>query len=380
MRPRKLGILCYPTLGGSARVATELARYWAHAGVEVQLLGYERAPGLDPAVHFRHVHVAEYPLFRYPPYDLALAAEIVELHESKGVACFHAHYALPHALALELADRMLGGGRLYWVTTLHGTDITLLGGHPAYRRALGYGLRASGAVTAVSRSLAEETQALLHLEREVRVVPNFVSVPELGRRVDPAWLSASGEQERCIVHVSTLRAVKRVLDLIDAFALLRQRLPVRLRIVGEGPQRSLSEARARELGLAPFIDFLGELKEPEQLLRDADLYCFSSRTESFGLGLLEAMAMGIPVLGPRVGGVPELLGPELSDWLVEPARPLALARAAESLLTDASAWRRASELGRARAREQFRIEAAIAGYEAAFAEAKVQSGFSGGRL
>ena len=370
MRPRKLGILCYPTLGGSARVATELARYWARAGVEVQLLGYERAPGLDPAVHFRHVHVADYPLFRYPPYDLALAAEIVELHEANGVDCFHAHYALPHALALELADRMLGGRKLAWVTTLHGTDITLLGGHPAYRRALGYGLRASGAVTAVSRSLADETQALLQLDREVSVVPNFVDAARHAPGPEPMWLTKPGERERCIVHVSTLRAVKRVLDLVDAFALLRQRLPVRLRIVGDGPQRALAETRARELGVGSYVELVGEVTEPERILLDADLYCFSSRTESFGLGILEAMALGVPVLGPRVGGVPEVLGPELASSLVEPARPLALARAAERLLSDAAEWRRARALGLQRAREEFRIERAIAGYEAAFAEAE----------
>lgn len=364
---RKLGILCYPTLGGSGRVAAELARYWALAGDEVHLLGYERPGGLDPAVRFRHVHVAEYPLFRYPPYDQVLAAEIVELHESRGVCLFHAHYALPHALALALADRMLGGGVLRWVTTLHGTDITLLGGHPAHRRALHYGLAASGAVTAVSRALALETERLLKLAQPVLVVPNFVDPARFApraRREGPA-----GEGPFRLVHVSTMRPVKRVLDLIDAFALLAQRLPAVLRLVGQGPELAAARQRAERLGVLDRIECAGEQQRPESFLEDADLFLFSSRTESFGLGILEAMAMGVPVLGPAVGGVPEVLGPVLAARLVPPARPLALARAAEGLLRDRSAWTRASELGRQRAAACFGIERAVSGYEVAFERA-----------
>ena len=344
-----IALLCYPTVGGSGRVATELAGIFARRGFRTHLLSYERPVRLDRAVHFHRVHVTDYPLLRYPPYDQALATTIVDLHVSYGVELFHAHYALPHALAVLLADQMLGGGRLRLVTTLHGTDITLVGGNPAYRRTLLYGLEKSLLVTAVSRSLADDTRAILGFQGPIEVVPNFVDLAAFKPGTAKRWIARDRHVKRRLVHISTFRPVKRVHDLLRAVACLKKRLPVQLCLVGDGPQRASVEELSLRLGMQGDVDFVGEQDDPSPWLRDADLYIFSSRNESFGLGVLEALACAVPVVGPQVGGVPEVLGCPPAGRLTAATDPLALADAATSLLSDAELYRELAKRARERA-------------------------------
>lgn len=344
-----IALLCYPTIGGSGRVATELAGIFARRGFGTHLLSYERPARLDPAVHFHHVHVMDYPLLRYPPYDQALATTIVDLHVRYGVELFHAHYALPHALAVLLADQMLGGGRLRLITTLHGTDITLVGGNPAYRRSLLYGLEKSLLVTAVSRSLAEDTRAILGFRGRIEVVPNFVDLELFTPGDSPRWFARSPHERRRLVHISTFRPVKRVHDLLRAVACLKKRLPIKLSLVGDGPERASVEALSQRLGMQDDVEFVGEQEDPSPWLRDADLYLFSSRIESFGLGVLEALACAVPVVGPSVGGVPEVLGSPPAGRLTNANDPMALADAATLLLSDAEIYQELAKRARKRA-------------------------------
>jgi len=362
-----VALLCYPTIGGSGRVATELAAQLAGRGHNVHLISYERPVGLDPAVDFHRVRVIDYPLLRYPPYDQALATAIVELYKRSGVTLFHAHYALPHALAVILADEMLGGERLRLVTTLHGTDITLVGGDPAYRQPLRFGLERSHLVTAVSHSLAADTREILGVDSEIRVIPNFVRCEvETARR--PAWRPESGRAVE-LVHISTFRPVKRVLDLLVSVSVLARHVPVRLTLVGDGPELPECRRFVADSPIADRVEFAGLVEDPSRYLRSADLYLFSSRTESFGLGVLEAMSVGVPVVGPDVGGVREVVGCPPAGRLVPRSQPTALAEAAYELLTAPEHFEAASRLGLERARNEFSPERVLPQYLSAYREA-----------
>jgi N-acetyl-alpha-D-glucosaminyl L-malate synthase BshA len=294
------------------------------------------------------------PLLQGRPYDLALAARLAELHEQRGVRLVHAHYALPHALSALLADLCVGRGTLKTVTTLHGTDITLVGSDPAYHRIVRLGLESSTRLTAVSQSLAEETRRIFGEDLEIEVVPNFLPPwrfpKEGGLRVFPRW----EKKAPVLVHLSTFRSVKRVRDLVVALKLVRRILPVSAVLVGEGPDRASAEALVQKLGLQRNVRFAGSLEDPSAELRRGDLYLFSSRTESFGLGLLEAMSHGLPVVGPCVGGVPEVVGE--AGVLVSPSRPLALAEGVLALLSNPKRYEACSRLAFERAEKLFSRE------------------------
>lgn len=359
-----MAVLCHPTPGGSGRVAADLAGCLAGEGHEVHLLAVRKPGALREGVLFHPITMRGDPLLQGRPYDLALAARLAELHEQRGVRVVHAHYALPHALSALLADLCVGRGTLRIVTTLHGTDITLVGSDPAYHRVVRLGLQSSTRLTAVSRSLAEETRRIFGEDLEIQVLPNFLPPwrfpPEGGPRRAPVG------REPVLVHLSTFRSVKRVRDLVLSIGLVQRETPVSAVLVGEGPDRPSAEALVRTLGLEERVRFVGSLEDPSEVLAGGDLYLFSSRTESFGLGLLEAMSHGLPVAGPRVGGVSEVVGK--AGILVPPARPLALAGAVLELLKNPARYEACSRMAFERASRQFSSERVLPGWRKLFAE------------
>jgi len=359
----RIGIVCYPTVGGSGVVATEVAHALATQGHEIHLLSYDRPGRLRrgiPGLRFHEVAVTAYPLFRYPPYDLALATRMLEVREEAKLDVFHVHYAIPHAVSAFLARSMSGGDRrLEFVTTLHGTDITVVGSDRAYLRPTRFAIEQSSAVTAVSRFLADETQLVFGIKKPVEVVPNFVDTntwtPEAAERYYDR-----PDEERVLVHVSNFRPVKRVADVVRAFATIQQRVPARLWLIGDGPDREHALAVAADLGCSNQIEHLGVIDHLEKMLPRADLFLSASETESFGLSMLEAMSCGVPCISTAVGGVDEVLGD--TGILTPLGDPDALAKAALSLLTDPARHARMSQNARNRAVEHFAADKVIRRY------------------
>jgi N-acetyl-alpha-D-glucosaminyl L-malate synthase BshA len=357
----RIGIVCYPTIGGSGVVATEMAHALASRGHEIHLLSYDRPSRLRrgiPGLRFHQVQVSAYPLFRYPPYDLALATRMLEVREEANVDLFHVHYAIPHAVSAFLA-RSMCGGCFRFVTTLHGTDITVVGSDRAYMRPTRFAIDQSDAVTAVSGYLADETRLVFGVQSPIHVVPNFVEVDRYKPGKGPRWFRRDGE-ERVLVHASNFRPVKRTADVVRAFAAIAREVPARLLLVGDGPDREHALAVAADLGCVGRVEYLGPKEGIEDVLADADLFLSASETESFGLGMLEAMSCGVPCASTRVGGVPEVLGD--TGVLTPFGDPAALARGALPLLRDQDLYRRHSEASRQRAVELFAADRVIERY------------------
>ena len=350
--PLKIGVVCYPTIGGSGVIATEVALQVASAGHEVHLLSYDRPSRLRrgvPGLRFHSVQVTAYPLFRYPPYDLALATRMLEVQEEAGIDLFHVHYAIPHAVSAFLA-RAMSGNRLRFITTLHGTDITVVGSDRAYMRPTRFAMEQSDAVTAVSRFLADETRLLFGVRKPIHVVPNFVD----SERYKPGSAGRyyeRQEEERVIVHASNFRPVKRVADVVRAFARITAKVPSRLLLVGDGPDREHALAVAGDLGCREKVEHMGSVESLEEILADADLFLLASETESFGLSLLEAMSCGVPCVSTRVGGVAEVM--DDTGALTPLGQPEAMADAALALLQDPEAHLRNSRASRERAMTLF---------------------------
>lgn len=368
----RIGIACWPTYGGSGAVATELGVALADHGHEVHFVSYAPPFRLDAVrrdITFHPVSVSAYPLFRYPPYDLALASRLAEVAEEHRLDLFHVHYAIPHAAAAHLAREMLGDAAPALVVTLHGTDITVVGTDPAYRRTTQFVLDRADGVTSVSRWLAEETVKVFAPQAPIRVVPNFVDLD----RFRPACpdglhdrLAAPGES--VLMHVSNFRPVKRIEDVVRIFALVAAVRPCRLVLVGDGPERPRAEEEARRLGVARGVTFLGERDEVESLLPGADVLLLPSESESFGLAALEAMACGVPVVGTRTGGLPELVEDGVSGHLCEVGDYRCMAAFVGGLLADPPRHRALREAARARASLFGRTEA-VRRYEECYAEA-----------
>jgi len=350
--PLKIGIVCYPTVGGSSVIATEVAMQAAARGHEAHLISYglphrlsERIEGL----HHHNVEVAGYPLMKYPPYDLALATRILEVHEQVGIDVFHVHYAIPHAVSAFLA-RSMSETPLRFVTTLHGTDITVVGADPAYTRPTSFAIEQSDAVTAVSQFLAHETQKLFGTRANIEVIPNFVDTERFRPGKAGKYYERSDE-ERLVFHASNFRPLKRVDDVVRAFAVIQRQVPARLLLVGDGPDREHAAAVAADLGCADRVELLGQHENPEELLACADLCLLASETESFGLTLLEAMSSEVPSATTDVGGVREVLG---EHGLYAPVgQPHALAEVALPCLQDPELHRRLGSAGRERAQTNF---------------------------
>lgn len=358
----RIGIVCYPTVGGSGVIATEVAHALAAKGHEVHLLSYDRPSRLrrgTPGLRFHQVAVSAYPLFRYPPYDLALATRMLEVREEAGVELFHVHYAIPHAVSAFLARSMCQGGCLKFVTTLHGTDITVVGSDRAYLRPTRFALEQSDAVTAVSKYLADETQLVFGVRKDVAVIPNFVDTDRFKPNGQARWHQRA-DGERILVHASNFRPVKRLADVVRAFAAIQQQVPARLLLLGDGPDREHALAVASDLGCQDRVEHLGMQEHLEDILPQADLFLSASETESFGLSMLEAMSCGVPCVSTDVGGVREVLGD--TGRLTPFGDPEAMAKAAMQLLVDGDLHARHAAAARQRAVTLFGTERIIGMY------------------
>ena len=309
----KIGIVCYPTFGGSGVIATELGMSLADKGHEVHFITYRRPVRLDllaKNIHFHEVHVEEYPLFHFQPYELALSTKLVEVISRYKLEILHLHYAIPHAYAAYMAKEMLKEKMIdvKLVTTLHGTDITLVGSHPTYKTAVEFSINNSDAVTVVSNDLKEDTLRLFNIKTEIDVIYNFIDLNKYPKassiECDRSALAKS--EERIITHISNMRAVKRPLDVIEVFYRVQKVIPSKLLLVGEGPEIEKVENRVQELGIYDKVLFLGNSNDVKKVLCYSDLFLLPSMTESFGLAALEAMAAETPVISTNTGGLPEV--------------------------------------------------------------------------
>lgn len=308
----KIGIVCYPTFGGSGVVATELGKGLAKHGHEVHFITYSQPTRLDffnENLFYHEVNIRSYPLFKYPPYELALASKMVDVAKFEKLDLLHVHYAIPHASAAVMARQILKseGIDIPVVTTLHGTDITLVGKDPSYEPVVTFSINQSNGVTAVSEDLKKDTYKHFNILREIEVIPNFIDLTKFKRqRKDHFKTAICPNGEKLIVHTSNFRKVKRVDDVVRIFHKISETVPARLLLVGDGPERSLIEGLCRELGIYEEVRFLGKLEAVEEVLSVADLFLMPSEKESFGLAALEAMACEVPVVSSNAGGIPEL--------------------------------------------------------------------------
>lgn len=358
----RVGICCFPSFGGSGVVASELALALAEGGDVVHVVSSDRPPRLSerPGVHFHRVdgsEIQEYGLFDQPLQTLALANRLAEVAAACRLDAIHAHYAAPHAVAALLAKRMLAESAgdqppCPIVTTVHGTDVTLVGARPSYRDVLGWALRSSDRVTAPSEALARVATERFSLDEPVEVIPNFVP-PAAGGRRGKAVSDSAPSGGGLIVHVSNFRPVKRAADVVAAFALVRRELPAHLHMVGDGPERDGAERRCRELGIAEHVTFLGNQAHVEPILEQGDLFLSASESESFGLASLEALALGVPVVATRTGGVPEVVCENRNGLLCPVGDVEALAASCVSLLSDPPRRQAFAEHGRHWARSRF---------------------------
>ena len=367
----KIGITCYPTYGGSGVVATELGIELAARGHEIHFITYSppfRLTGREANIHYHEVSVSNYPLFEYPPYDLALATRMAEVAEFHSLDLLHVHYAIPHSVSALLARQMLAarGRHLPFITTLHGTDITLVGLDRSYLPITRFGIDESDGVTAISSYLRDQTRENLGITRDIEVIHNFVNCDFYLR--DPALVAQqrprfANPNERLLVHLSNFRPVKRVLDVIEVFARVQKALPARLLLIGDGPDRSAAEFLTMRLGIADRVDFVGKQENVNELLALSDLMLMPSQLESFGLAALEAMACCVPAVATRVGGVPELIDSGKNGLLYEVGDVDGMAAGAISILSDPALLETFSKAARRTAQDQFCASRIIPLYE-----------------
>ena len=308
-----IGIVCYPTFGGSGVVATELGKILASEGHMVHFISYDQPARLDyfsQNLFYHEVTVSTYPLFQYPPYELALTGKIVEIVKSAKLDVLHVHYAIPHAAAAIMAKKILkdiNGIRIPVITTLHGTDITLVGKDPNYEGVVSYSLNQSDAVTAVSASLRDDTYKFFKINKPIEVIPNFIDLGKYNRQINKSYRDAFAlPNEFVLMHTSNFRKVKRIEDVITIFANVLKTKPSKLILAGDGPERRAMEQMCSELDISSHVLFLGKQDAIEKLLSIADVFLMPSETESFGLAALEAMACSVPVICTNTGGMPEL--------------------------------------------------------------------------
>ncbi len=365
----KIGITCYPTYGGSGAVATELGIALAARGHEIHFITYRqpfRLPDFLPNVFFHEVDVGRYPLFEYPPYDLALAVRMHEVVQSHGLDLLHCHYAIPHATSAWIAREMLRQQKqdVKVITTLHGTDITIVGQDPSFNQITKFSIEKSDRLTAVSEYLRRETyNAFGCTSCDVKVIHNFIDPEVYKRSRYPAVRDQLGNSGPVLMHISNFRAVKRVRDVVRIFAAVNDRTPGRLVMIGDGPDRSDAEDEARQLGVEGRVQFLGKIDNVAPLLASADLFLLPSTSESFGLSALEALASGVPVIGTNAGGMPEVVRHGETGILCEVGDVDAMSSAAITILEDRDRWQSMSELGAADARARFSLEQIVTQYE-----------------
>ena len=371
MKNLRIGFVCYPTFGGSGVVATELGKALAEKGHELHFITYSapaRMGSLNKNLYYHEVRVSDYPLFDYQPYELVLASKMVEVAKAHDLDLLHVHYAIPHASAAITARDILAkeGIDLPIVTTLHGTDITLLGKDPAFEPVIAHAINESNAVTAVSHSLKRDTLELFGVNRNIEVIHNFICPSHFERDADDQFRrSVAPHGEPIITHISNFRPVKRVEDVIDVFAAVRAKQPAKLLLVGDGPERSRAEKRAEEKEIRSDVVSIGKIKNPIEPLLVSDLFLLPSETESFGLSALEALAAGVPVVTSNAGGLPEVVEHGVSGYLTPVGDVKVMAQYANALLenpVEHAAFKRAA---RARAQE-FHVMKILPHYEAIY--------------
>ncbi len=371
-RNLKVGIVCYPTHGGSGVVAVELAHALARRGHKIDVISYKIPPRLNTlheGITFHSVPVPDYPLFDYPPYSLALAAKLAEVINEKHLDLLHVHYAIPHAVSGWLARTMSNRTDLPLITTLHGTDITIVGNDPIYLPITRFSLEVSDTVTVVSKWLGEQTRSELGCSYTPDVVYNFVDPERYRPRGDCALrhrIKLNGSP--VLMHMSNFRAVKRIPDVVDTFLRVREQLPVQLVLVGDGPERSKAEAGLKSSRFAADVHFLGIQNEAEEVLAAADLFLLPSNAESFGLAALEAMACGVPVIGANVGGLPEVVVNGVSGRLTEVGDVEAMAKICLDLLNNPEDLEEMSGKARETACTKFTESSAVDRYEEIYRE------------
>lgn len=372
----KIGITCYPTYGGSGAVATELGIALAERGHEVHFITYKqpfRLPSFLPRIYFHEVDVGRYPLFEYPPYDLALAVRMHEVVRSHQLDLLHVHYAIPHATSAWIAREMLreGGSDVKVITTLHGTDITIVGQDRSFHPITKFSIEKSDRITAVSRYLRQETFFAFGCTGcQVDVIYNFIDPTIYDRaKYPPVLRDQLDGGRRVLMHISNFRAVKRVRDIVRIFARVREAMPSALVMVGDGPDRVDAEEEARELGVDRDVSFLGKIESVAPLLAGADLFLLPSRTESFGLSALEALASGVPVVGSRGGGLPEVVTDGVTGALRDVGDVDAMAAASIEILSDRERWETMSRDAAADARARFSRDDIVAQYELLYQDA-----------
>jgi len=339
---KKIGITCYPTLGGSGVIATELGKMLAEQGHEIHFITSSMPFRLDriyPNIYYHEVEISNYPVFQYPPYDLALAAKMAEVVDREHIEILHVHYAMPHAISAILA-RDLADHPVKVVTTLHGTDITVLGFDPTFKKMISHGIEQSDAVTAVSNSLVKQTKEKLGVKRDISVIYNFVNEQEYYKRnlnhIKKQYNIKS--DEKVVIHISNFRKVKRVEDVIHTFSKIQSKVKAKLLLVGDGPETSTAFRLVKKLGLEQHVLFLGKQKKVSELLSISDLKLLLSEQESFGVVLLEAMMCKVPCIGTRVGGIPEVVDHGKTGYLVELGDIDQAAAYGIELLTNEEKW------------------------------------------
>jgi N-acetyl-alpha-D-glucosaminyl L-malate synthase BshA len=334
----RIGIVCYPTFGGSGVLATELGKALAQKGHQVHFITYQqpvRLNGFIPNIYYHEVQVPAYPLFDFPPYETALASTMVDVIKNNHLDLLHVHYAIPHASAAYMAKKILEteGVNIPVITTLHGTDITLVGRDRTYAPVVAFSINQSDAITAVSNDLRNETYKYFSIKKEIEVIYNFVDVSRFNRKpIDAFKKVIAPNSERVLLHASNFRKLKRVQDVIRIFAEVKKSIPATLLFVGDGPERPTAEELCRELNLCDDVRFVGKQEQMEDILAIADLFLLPSEYESFGLAALEAMAAGVPVVATNVGGLKEIIIPGQTGFMAEVGDVAAMSKDALKIL------------------------------------------------
>ncbi|HLV69410.1 MAG TPA: N-acetyl-alpha-D-glucosaminyl L-malate synthase BshA [Xanthomarina sp.] len=373
----KIGIVCYPTFGGSGVVATELGIELSKRGHEVHFITYKQPVRLEllgSHVHFHEVTVPEYPLFHYQPYELALTSKLVDMVKLHKIEVLHVHYAIPHAYAAYMAKKMLQEEGIYLpiVTTLHGTDITLVGSHPFYKTAVTFSINKSDAVTSVSESLKQDTLRLFDIKNDIHVVTNFIDIAKhTPHFTDCQRDLLANEDEKIITHISNFRKVKRIPDVIKVFYNIQKETPAKLMMVGEGPEKESAEQLCAQLGIEDRVVFFGNSHEIDRILCYSDLFILPSETESFGLAALEAMASGVPVISSNSGGIPEVNIHGVSGYLSQVGDIADMSKNALSILKDTTTLNKFKE-GAKKQACNFDIHNIVPQYEAIYQETLIK--------
>lgn len=364
-----IGIVCYPTYGGSGVVATELAKALAKRGHSVHVMSYARPTRLDTLdanISYHEVAINSYPLFEFPPYDLALASHMVDLIRFQKLDLLHVHYAIPHATSGYLAKQILGAEAAHVpiITTLHGTDITIVGNDPSYKPVVDFSINQSDGVTAVSDYLRNETYANFDIKNDIKVIPNFVDLERFHRQEKTHFRQMiCPNDEKILTHVSNFRKVKRVNDVVDVFArVLESGIKAKLLMVGDGPERTSAEQHCRDLGVCSDVRFVGKQEKIEEILSISDVFVMPSESETFGLAALEAMSCGVPVISSNAGGVPELNIHGETGYLCDVGDTQAMGNYAITLLSNNELQKKMALNARRRA-EEFEIEHIVSQYE-----------------